>query len=117
MGELDWTKDGKKFRYDKIIQSREGDFIQNPAVIKVSNYNSQEDYYQEVCLQIWRSRNNFSGNSKWSTWIYRLTLNICMTLKSKETKRSQVLSHEQTLPEIASPELFSFNQVFRSSFP
>jgi RNA polymerase sigma-70 factor (ECF subfamily) len=39
-----------------------------------------EDYYQEVCLQIWRSRENFRGDSEWSTWIYRLTLNVCMTL-------------------------------------
>lgn len=29
-----------------------------------------EDYYQEVCLQIWRSRDNFRGDSEWSTWIY-----------------------------------------------
>ena len=45
--------------------------------------NSQEDfedYYQEVCLQIWRSKDNFKGNSEWSTWIYRLSLNVCMTI-------------------------------------
>lgn len=45
-----------------------------------------EDYYQEVCLQIWRSRNNFKGQSEWSTWIYRLALNVSMTLL-KKTKR------------------------------
>lgn len=42
-----------------------------------------EDYYQEVCLQIWRSREHFNGQSEWSTWIYRLALNVCMTLLKK----------------------------------
>ena len=42
-----------------------------------------EDYYQEVCLQIWRSHEQFSGQSAWSTWIYRLALNVCLTLLKK----------------------------------
>jgi RNA polymerase sigma-70 factor (ECF subfamily) len=48
-----------------------------------------EDYYQEVCLQIWRSRDKFRGDSKWSTWIYRLSLNICLTLIKKKKKNRQ----------------------------
>ena len=47
-----------------------------------------EDYYQEVCLQIWKSKANFRQQSEWSTWVYRLTLNVCLTLMKKE-KRSQ----------------------------
>jgi len=43
-----------------------------------------EDYYQEVCLQIWRSRDNFSGKAKWSTWVYKLSLNVCLTLLKKD---------------------------------
>lgn len=48
-----------------------------------------EDYYQEVCLQIWRSRDKFRGDAKWSTWIYRLSLNICLTLIRKKKKNHQ----------------------------
>ena len=48
-----------------------------------------EDYYQEVCLQIWRSKNTFKGNSEWSTWIYRLSLNVCLTLLKKDKKNAQ----------------------------
>ena len=64
-----------------------------PIIIKICRaYTHTEedfkDYYQEVCLQIWRSHENFRGQSEWSTWIYRLTLNVCMTLFKKE-KRSQ----------------------------
>lgn len=62
--------------------------------------NSQddfEDYYQEVCLQIWRSRDNFKENSKWSTWIYKISLNVCLTyLKKKDNQYQQFAS--DTLP-------------------
>lgn len=48
-----------------------------------------EDYYQEVCLQIWRSKDNFREESKWSTWIYRVSLNVCLTLLKKKKNNVQ----------------------------
>jgi len=51
-----------------------------------------EDYYQEVCLQIWKSRNNFQGQSEWSTWVYRLALNVSMTLLKKQKNNRQYLA-------------------------
>ena len=53
-----------------------------------------EDYYQEVCLQIWKSKDRFRGDSKWSTWIYRLSLNICLTLIKKKKKTRQFFSSD-----------------------
>ncbi|MFK7787813.1 MAG: RNA polymerase sigma factor [Crocinitomicaceae bacterium] len=73
--------------------------------------NSQEDfedYYQEVCLQIWRSKDNFNNTSKWSTWIYRLSLNVCMTLRKQENRRSAPFTQTDSLPEIANQEVHSF---------
>lgn len=54
--------------------------------------NSQEDfedYFQEVCLQIWRSKENFREESEWSTWVYRISLNVCLTLLKKKRNNSQ----------------------------
>ena len=48
-----------------------------------------EDYYQEVCLQIWRSKDNFREESQWSTWLYRLSLNTCLTLLKKKKNKHQ----------------------------
>ncbi len=66
--------------------------------------NSQEDfedYYQEVCLQIWRSKDNFREESQWSTWVYRISLNVCLTLLKKKKKKghhfvSDSLTAEET---------------------
>ncbi len=61
-----------------------------------------EDYYQEVCLQIWKSKDNFRGDSEWSTWIYRLSLNICLTLIRQKKKTRQHFSTDTvSLHEVA----------------
>jgi RNA polymerase sigma-70 factor (ECF subfamily) len=59
--------------------------------------NSQvdfEDYYQEVCLQIWRSKDNYQGKSEWSTWVYRIALNVCLTLLKKDQKTRNIIVSE-----------------------
>ena len=77
-----------------------------------------EDYYQEVCLQIWRSRDKFQGKSNWSTWIYRLSLNVCLTLLKKDKKQPE-LAATNTLEIIQEhePPAFSdedLNQLYQA---
>lgn len=77
-----------------------------------------EDYYQEVCLQIWQSRDNFKGQANWSTWIYRIALNVCLTLTRRAPKRTdrdlvdlaeqvEDQNHEQS-------NEFSVNQLYQA---
>jgi RNA polymerase sigma-70 factor (ECF subfamily) len=65
--------------------------------------NSQEDfedYYQEVCLQIWRSKDNFREASEWGTWVYRISLNVCLTLLKKKKNNVQHFSSDALPPEL-----------------
>jgi len=47
-----------------------------------------EDLRQEVFYQIWRSIDSFQGKSQLSTWLYRLTLNVCMTHSRNKSKKA-----------------------------
>jgi RNA polymerase sigma-70 factor (ECF subfamily) len=58
-----------------------------------------EDYYQEVCLQIWRSKENFRAESEWSTWVYRIALNVCLTLLKKNKNSSEIFASDSLLSE------------------
>jgi len=67
-----------------------------------------EDYFQEVCLQIWRTKDQFRKESKWSTWIYRLSLNICLTMiKKKKNNRQHSLSNYEVPQETEDNHAFS----------
>lgn len=71
-----------------------------PIIIKIcraytDSQEDFEDYYQEVCLQIWRSRDRFKQQSEWSTWIYRLSLNVCLTLLKKEKRNKDRFDRQQ----------------------
>lgn len=66
-----------------------------------------EDYYQEVCLQIWRSHESFREQSEWSTWVYRISLNVCLTLLKKKKKKEHHITSD-LLPDEAIEDSRSF---------
>lgn len=67
-----------------------------------------EDYYQEVCLQIWRSKDNFCQQCKWSTWVYRISLNVCLTLLKKKKSNGQTYFTSDILPDVIITENRAF---------
>jgi RNA polymerase sigma-70 factor (ECF subfamily) len=48
---------------------------------------SLKDLIQEVSLQLWRSHSSFEGKSQASTWVYRVTLNVCLSHARKDKRR------------------------------
>lgn len=76
-----------------------------------------EDYYQEVCLQIWRTRDNFHEQCQWSTWVYRISLNVCLTLVKKKRSHGRTYFTSDVLPDVIAVENKAFegealNQLF-----
>jgi len=53
--------------------------------------DDSKDLYQEVLVNIWKSLPSFKGNSNIGTWMYRITLNVCLRLKTKEIKKQNKL--------------------------
>ena len=47
----------------------------------------QKDLYQEVVYQLWKSFDSFKGNSKRSTWLYRVALNTSLTYANHRNKK------------------------------
>lgn len=47
----------------------------------------QEDLFQEIILQLWKSLYSFKGNSQFSSWMYRVALNTAIVFYKKEKKR------------------------------
>lgn len=56
--------------------------------------NSEEAYdaAQEVCIKLWKQLSTFKGQSKLSTWIYRMTTNQCLDILRKNKRKGQEIS-------------------------
>jgi len=52
------------------------------------------DLIQEISFQLWRSFDRFKGESKFSTWLYRVALNTAITFLKSEKKRVDKLSFQ-----------------------
>jgi len=60
-------------------------------IIKISRMyfavkQDQEDLFQEILLQLWKSISSFQRNSSFATWMYRVALNTAI-IYSKQQKR------------------------------
>ena len=53
------------------------------------NKDDQDDLFQEIILQVWRSIPSFKGASAVSTWLYRISLNTAMKWTTKQHKHKE----------------------------
>ncbi|MCZ8021915.1 MAG: RNA polymerase sigma factor [Cyclobacteriaceae bacterium] len=49
----------------------------------VQDADDEEDLFQEIIYQAWKSYPSFEGKSKFSTWLYRIALNTVLTFKRR----------------------------------
>ncbi|MEO0338710.1 MAG: sigma-70 family RNA polymerase sigma factor [Bacteroidota bacterium] len=84
---------------------------QNETILlKIVNFYTDtkedgEDLKQEIIYQLWRSWNSFKGQSKRSSWLYRVALNTALLNLKK--KKSQIRA--ASLLEVNSDPTSEFN--------
>ena len=66
------------FRYDKQVLGIAARYVQSSEDAK--------DIYQEVFMRVYRSLPRFQFKSQFSTWLFRITTNVCLTHRSKRKR-------------------------------
>ena len=69
-----------------IVKENEG-IIYKITRVYTDTQEDQKDLYQEIVYQLWKSFDSFKGNSKMSTWIYRIALNTAIAYLNKSKKK------------------------------
>jgi RNA polymerase sigma-70 factor, ECF subfamily len=77
------TGDEKKFI--KLINEHQG-LIHKVCIMYEGDRDVRNDLFQEIVLQLWRSFNSFRGESKITTWMYRIALNTAISGYRKQTR-------------------------------
>lgn len=63
-------------RYDRNVLSI--------ALKYTKNEDDAKDIYQEVFIRVYKGLKNFKFQSEFSTWLFRITTNVCLTFKSRK---------------------------------
>ncbi|MEA4980841.1 MAG: sigma-70 family RNA polymerase sigma factor [Petrimonas sp.] len=66
-----------------------------------SDNDELNDLYQEVLINLWRSHDAFRGNATYSTWIYRIGLNTCISYIRQKKRRPLLIPLDVDLENIA----------------
>ena len=62
--------------------------------------DARDDLAQEIVIQLWRSFEKFDERYRFSTWMYRIALNVAISYYRRENTRARfVISDEQHLLE------------------
>ncbi len=83
-----------------MIEKNQG-IIHKVCRIYTTNEEDSRDLFQEIVLQLWKSYKSFKGNSKFTTWMYRVALNTAITLFRKSSRNITTQEIDHTLYKIS----------------
>ena len=72
--------------------------------IYTNNQDAHNDLFQEITIQLWKAYPKFRGDSKLSTWMYRIGLNTAITLYRKSKRAIQTQDFDTVLQKIKSTD-------------
>ena len=65
-----------------------------------TNSSDHKDLFQEISIQLWKAYPKFRGDSKFSTWMYRVSLNTAISLYRKSKRRVKTSELYDNLKEL-----------------
>lgn len=84
----------------EMIQQNEG-IIYKVASFYLTTEYPINDLRQEIILNLWKSFSSFRGESKRSTWIYRIALNTCISFVRRKRIDLSFTDIQIELPDIS----------------
>lgn len=68
-----------------------------------SNPSDAEDLAHDVFIQLFRKLDSFRGESAFTTWLYRITVNQVLMHFRKKSYRSETVTEDGEMPETVTP--------------
>jgi RNA polymerase sigma-70 factor, ECF subfamily len=107
----------KRFRagcqssFEEVVRRYETK-VHNLAMRLTRNSEDAEEVLQDVFVTVYRKIEGFEGKAKFSSWLYRITVNAAF-MKLRKRKQDQSVSLEEVIPQI---QAVSTNPLVQNSF-
>lgn len=79
---------GDEKQFLNLINDHQG-LIHKVCLMYESDREARNDLFQEIVLQLWKSFHTFRGESKITTWMYRIALNTAISGYRKQNRHIQ----------------------------
>lgn len=103
---LVWAKRGELDAFEELVRRYEKR-VYAVALRSSGSPEDAADIVQEVFLRAWRSIESFRGDSGFSTWLFRITMNMCVDFARHKHSQPQTQSivdeeeNERQVPDTA----------------
>lgn len=84
-------KNGDRSAFNELVETYQSKVI-NIAYGMLSDSDDAADAAQEVFIKVYRSIGSFKEQSSLSTWIYRITANVCTDFLRKRNRHANTFS-------------------------
>ena len=85
---IDQLKKGDQASFSALVTKYQ-DLVYNTALGIVQNAEDADDITQEVFVQVYLSISSFKGESKFSTWLYRITISKALDHEKKKKRKKR----------------------------
>lgn len=100
----------KEVRFKELLQHYDG-VVRRICFMYAGNNVQFDDLYQETMLNIWRGLDNFRGDASLSTWVYRATVNSCLSWLRYNWRHNNVASLDEALNVVAGDDVERREQI------
>jgi RNA polymerase sigma factor (sigma-70 family) len=85
----------KELEHSFVSQLEENqNIVHKICRLYTNDADSHNDLFQEITIQLWKAFPKFRGDSKFSTWMYRVGLNTAITLYRKSKRNVDTQSFD-----------------------
>lgn len=86
-------------QFVKLLQENQN-IVHKICRLYTHDQDSHNDLFQEITIQLWKAYPKFRGDSKFTTWAYRVGLNTAITLYRKKKKTINTIEFDSTYHKV-----------------
>ena len=87
------AQDGDRSAFDELVRKYDQNVLRL-ALQMVRSPEEARDLYQEAFLKVYRSLPRFRLEARFSTWLYRVVMNVCLDYLRRQNSRKEVQAPE-----------------------
>lgn len=96
--------------FEKLVMAHKST-IYSVCFMYADSKDDADDLFQEVLVALWKGIDSFRGDANVRSWIYRVSMNTCISYKRKKRVKTVELDFSPDLADSGSPRMKQASQL------